>query len=82
MFQDGGSVWELKIDPKRFREEMKNSIEKMKNKRDTKRIIKRHILGPTTKFLILKKHDAVRLAECAGPLGRIIGGVRRDKTIN
>ena len=24
----------------------------------------------------------MRLAECAGPLGRIIGGVRRDKKIN
>ena len=30
----------------------------------------------------LKKSGAVRLAECAGPLGRIIGGVRRDKKIN
>ena len=28
------------------------------------------------------KNWTVRLAECAGPLGRIIGGVRRDKKIN
>ena len=26
----GGSVWELKIDPKRLREEIKNDIEKKK----------------------------------------------------
>ena len=39
----GGSVWEFKIDPKRFREEIKNSIEKRKNKRDTKIIIKRQV---------------------------------------
>ena len=30
----GGSVWELKIDPKRLREEIKNDIEKQRKKRD------------------------------------------------
>ena len=33
----GGSVWELKIDPKRLREEIKNDIEK-KRKKQTKNI--------------------------------------------
>ena len=28
----GGSVWEFKIDPKRFREEIKNDIEKEERK--------------------------------------------------
>ena len=39
----GGSAWELKIDPERLREEIKNSIEKRKNKRGTEKIIKRQI---------------------------------------
>ena len=30
----GRSVWELKIDPKRLREEIKNDIEKRRKKRD------------------------------------------------
>ena len=29
----GGSVWELKIDPKRLREEIKNNIETRRKKR-------------------------------------------------
>ena len=29
----GGSVWELNIDPKRLREEIKNDIEKRRKKR-------------------------------------------------
>ena len=36
----GRSVWELKIDPKRFREEIKNDIEKRRKKRDEKKSIK------------------------------------------
>ena len=36
----GGSVWELKIDPKRLREEIKNDIEKRRKKRDEKKSIK------------------------------------------
>ena len=36
----GGSVWELKIDPKRFREKIKNDIEKQRNKRDEKKSLK------------------------------------------
>ena len=30
----GVSVWELKIDPKRLREQIKNDIEKIRKKRD------------------------------------------------
>ena len=33
----GGSVWELKIDPKRLREEIKNDIERRRKKKDKKR---------------------------------------------
>ena len=33
----GGSVWELKIDPKRLREEIKNDIEKIRKKKNKKR---------------------------------------------
>ena len=33
----GGSVWELKIDPKRLWEEMKNDIERRRKKKDKKR---------------------------------------------
>ena len=36
----GGSVWELKIDPKRLREEIKNDIEKRRKKKDEKKSIK------------------------------------------
>ena len=36
----GGPVWELKIDPKRLREEIKNVIEKRRKKRDEKKSIK------------------------------------------
>ena len=36
----GGSVWELKIDPKRFREEIKNDIERRRSKIDEKKTIK------------------------------------------
>ena len=32
----GGSVWELKIDPKRLREEIKNDIEKRRKKKNKK----------------------------------------------
>ena len=38
----GGSVWELKIDPKRFREEIKNIIEKRRTKIGDKKSIKDH----------------------------------------
>ena len=47
----GGSVWELKIDPKRLQEEIKSSNEKKRNKRDEKTSIKRQIEGPRTMFL-------------------------------
>ena len=36
----GGSVWEFKIDPKRFREEIKNDIEKRRKKRDENKSLK------------------------------------------
>ena len=36
----GGSIWELKIDPKRLRKEIKNDIEKRRKKRDEKKSIK------------------------------------------
>ena len=36
----GGSAWELKIDPKRFREKIKNDIEKRNTKRDENKSIK------------------------------------------
>ena len=36
----GGSVWELKIDPKRLREEIKNDIEKKKKEKNKKNTIK------------------------------------------
>ena len=36
----GGSIWELKIDPKRFRKEIKNDIERRRTKRDEKKSIK------------------------------------------
>ena len=35
----GRSVWELKIDPKRLREEIKNDIEKRRKKRDEQKSI-------------------------------------------
>ena len=35
----GGSVWELKIDPKRLREEIKNDIERRRKKRSEKKTI-------------------------------------------
>ena len=34
------SVWELKIDPKRFRKEIKNDIERRRSKIDEKKTIK------------------------------------------
>ena len=36
----GTSVWELKIDPKRLREEIKNDIERRRKKKDEKKSIK------------------------------------------
>ena len=36
----GGSVWELKIHPKRLREEIKVDIEKRRKKKDEKKTIK------------------------------------------
>ena len=36
----GGSVWELKIDPKRLRKEIKNDIERRRQKIDEKKTIK------------------------------------------
>ena len=36
----GGSVWELKIDPKRVREVIRNDIEKRRKKKDGKKSIK------------------------------------------
>ena len=36
----GGSVWELKIDPKRLREGLKNDIEQRRKKRDEKKRLK------------------------------------------
>ena len=47
----GRSFWELKIDPKKLRKEIKNSNEKKRNKRDEKTSIKRQIGGPKTMFL-------------------------------
>ena len=38
IFDGGGSVWELKIDPKRLREEIKNDIEKRRKKKTKKSI--------------------------------------------
>ena len=38
-----GSVWELEIDPKRLREEIKDDIEKRTWKRNEKKSIKRQI---------------------------------------
>ena len=35
----GGSVWELKIDPKRLREEIKNDIERRRKKKYEKKSI-------------------------------------------
>ena len=35
----GGSAWELKIDPKRLREEIKNDIERRRQKIDEKKSI-------------------------------------------
>ena len=58
---------------------MKNSNEKKRNKRDEKTSIKRHIEGPRTMFLTSNGWWRSGPAECAGPLGRNIGGVRRDK---
>ena len=41
----GGSIWEFKIDPKRFREEIKNDIGKIRKKIDEKRAsrVRRHL---------------------------------------
>ena len=36
----GRSVWELKFDPKRLREEIKNDIEKRRKKRDEQKSLK------------------------------------------
>ena len=36
----GGSVWELKIDPKRSRKKIKNDIEKRRKKNSDKKSIK------------------------------------------
>ena len=36
----GGSVWELKIDPKRLREEIKTDIEKQRKNRDENKSLK------------------------------------------
>ena len=36
----GGSVWELKIDPKRLRKEIKNDIERRRKKIDENKSIK------------------------------------------
>ena len=77
----GGSVWELKIDPKRFREEIKNDIEKRSWTTNEKEHQEANIMFNIEVF-DLNKSGGVRLAECAGPLGRIIGGVRKDKKIN
>ena len=74
----GGSVWELKIDPKRLREEIKNDIEKR-----TWKIYEKEHQEANIRFNIevsdLKRTWRRCPAECAGPLGRIIEKVRRDK---
>ena len=36
----GGSVWELKIDPKRLREEIKHDIEQLRKKKDENKSLK------------------------------------------
>ena len=36
----GGSAWEFKIDPKRFRKKIKNDIENRRTKRGEKKSIK------------------------------------------
>ena len=77
-----GSSWELKIEPKRPREEIKSSNENDRNRRDQKTSIERQIKAPRTMFLTSNEKCRSGPAECAGPLGRIIGGVRRDKKIN
>ena len=55
----GGSVWELKIDPKRLREEIKNDIEKRrkKNKQKTLRATK-----------MLWDQTVPKILEALGPL--------------
>ena len=50
------SVWELKIDPKRFREEIKNDIEIRKKKRDENKNIKSNMM---------RKKDSPSIARAA-----------------
>ena len=38
--EGGGAVWELKFDPNRFREGIKNDIETRRKKRDERKSIK------------------------------------------
>ena len=61
----GGSAWELKIDPKRFREKIKNDIEKIITKRSEKKSIKSD-----------QRLSVKTWSEPGGRSGRSGGGVR------
>ena len=47
----GGSVWELKIHPKRLWEEIENDIEKITKKKDKKKSIKSDKNAPGSKVV-------------------------------
>ena len=55
----GGSVWELKIDPKRLREEIKNDIEKRRKKKTKKYTQSKKMLWDQT---------VPKILEALGPL--------------
>ena len=82
----GGSAWELKIDPKRPRKQIKDDIEERKTQRNKKQQPKASKRGPKEfqEGSGSVKKDYRELcrgcpAECAGPPGRIIGGVKEIK---
>ena len=68
----GGSVWELKIDPKRLREEIKNDIERRRKKKYRKKEHQERqeeLQKTMTAFVLLKpKRRPVQFGR-PGPLG-------------
>ena len=82
----GGSVWELKIDPKRPRQKIKDDIAESRTKMNKKKQPEASKRGQREfqEGSRSVKKDFTGLArfgpaECAGPPGRIIGGVKEIK---
>ena len=82
----GGTTWELKIKRQRLQEKEKNDGKEGGQRTNEKNTQIGQRQRPTATFFIrriffarAKRSFAVRTAECAGPPGRIIGGVKEIK---